>query len=67
MNNTKYCFYSNRTFNQISTFESFVFTFYLNERVKTQKITLVQMKVIMYLYIDALIHNQHVGIICKEI
>lgn len=32
MNNTKYCFYSNRTFNQISTFESFVFTFYLNER-----------------------------------
>lgn len=52
---------------QISTFESFVFTFYLNERVKTQKITLVQMKVIMYLCIDALIHNQHVGIICKEI
>lgn len=67
MNNTKYCFYSNRTFNQISTFESFVFTFYLNERVKTQKITLVQMKVIMYLCIDALIHNQHVGIIYKEI
>ncbi len=52
---------------QISTFESLVFTFYLNERVKTQKITLVQMKVIMYLCIDALIHNQHVGIICKEI
>lgn len=60
-------FTSIETSSQISTFESFVFTFYLNERVKTQKITLVQMKVIMYLCIDALIHNQHVGIICKEI
>lgn len=60
-------FTSIETFSQISTFESFVFTFYLNERVKTQKITLVQMKVIMYLCIDALIYNQHVGIICKEI
>ena len=60
-------FTSIKTFSKISTFESFVFTFYLNERVKTQKITLVQMKVIMYLCIDALIHNQHVGIICKEI
>ena len=45
-------FTSIETFSQISTFESFVFTFYLNERVKTQKITLVQMKVIMYLCID---------------
>lgn len=60
-------FTSIETSSQIGTFESFVFTFYLNERVKTQKITLVQMKVIMYLCIDALIHNQHVGIICKEI
>ena len=33
MNNIKYCFYSNRTYIQISTFESFVFTFYLNERI----------------------------------
>ncbi len=60
-------FTSIETSSQIGTFESFVFTFYLNERVKTQKITLVQMKVIMYLCIDAVIHNQHVGIICKEI
>ena len=52
---------------QISTFESFVFTFYLNERIKTQKITLAQMKVIMYLCIDALIRKKHIGIICKEI
>lgn len=60
-------FTSIKTPSQISPFVSFVFTFYLNGRVKTQKITLVQMKVIMYLCIDALIHNQHVGIICKEI
>lgn len=60
-------FTSIETSSQISTFESFVFTFYLNEQIKTKKITLVQMKVIMYLCIDALIHNQHVGIICKEI
>lgn len=60
-------FTSIETSSQIGTSESFVFTFYLNERVKTQKITLVQMKVILYLCIDALIHNQHVGIICKEI
>ena len=52
---------------QISTFESFVFTFYLNESMKTQKITLAQMKVIMYLCIDALIRKKHIGIICKEI
>ena len=31
MKSTKYCFYSNRKSSQISTFESFVFTFYLNE------------------------------------
>lgn len=60
-------FTSIETSSQISTFESFVFTFYLNEQIKTKKITLVQMKVIMYLCIDALIRNQHVGIICKEI
>ena len=52
---------------QISTFENFVFTFYLNESIKTQKITLAQMKVIMYLCIDALIRKKHIGIICKEI
>ena len=52
---------------QISNFESFVFTFYLNESMKTQKITLAQMKVIMYLCIDALIRKKHIGIICKEI
>ena len=52
---------------QISTFENFVFTFYLNESMKTQKITLAQMKVIMYLCIDALIRKKHIGIICKEI
>ena len=52
---------------QISTFESFVFTFYLNESMKTQKITLAQMKVIMYLCIDELIRKKHIGIICKEI
>ena len=52
---------------QISTFESFVFTFYFNELVKAQKIKLVQMKVIMYLCIDALIRKKHIGIICKEI
>ena len=52
---------------QIGTFESFVFTFYLNESMKTQKITLAQMKVIMYLCIDALIRKKHIGIICKEI
>ena len=52
---------------QISTFDSFVFTFYLNESMKTQKITLAQIKVIMYLCIDALIRKKHIGIICKEI
>ena len=52
---------------KISTFENFVFTFYLNESMKTQKITLAQMKVIMYLCIDALIRKKHIGIICKEI
>ena len=55
------------TSSQISTFESFVFTFYFNELVKAQKIKLVQMKVIMYLCIDALIRKKHIGIICKEI
>lgn len=60
-------FTSIETSSQIGTFESFVFTFYLNELVKTQKNHALQMKVIMYLCIDALIHNQHVGIICKEI
>ena len=30
-------FTSIETFSQISTFESFVFTFYLNEHIKTQK------------------------------
>lgn len=60
-------FTSTEITSRISTFESFVFTFYLNEHIKTQKITLVRMKIIMYLCIDTLIHNQHVGIICKEI
>ena len=60
-------FTSIETHSQISTFESFVFTFYLNESIKTQKITLAQMKVIMYLCIDALIRKKHIGIICKEI
>ena len=60
-------FTSIETHSQISTFESFVFTFYLNESMKTQKITLAQMKVIMYLCIDALIRKKHIGIICKEI
>ena len=55
------------TSSKISTFENFVFTFYLNESMKTQKITLAQMKVIMYLCIDALIRKKHIGIICKEI
>lgn len=52
---------------QISTFESFVFTFYLNEHIKTQKITFAQMKVMKYLCIDALIRKKHIGISCKEI
>lgn len=52
---------------QISTFESFVFTFYLNEQIKTQKITFAQMKEMKYLCIDALIRKKHIGIICKEI
>lgn len=52
---------------RISTYKIFVFTFYLNESMKTQKITLAQMKVIMYLCIDALIRKKHIGIICKEI
>lgn len=60
-------FASIETPSQISNFESFVFTFYLNESTKTQKITLAQMKVIMYLCIDALIRKKHIGIICKEI
>ena len=60
-------FTSIETHSQISTFENFVFTFYLNESMKTQKITLAQMKVIMYLCIDALIRKKHIGIICKEI
>ena len=60
-------FTSTEMLSQISTFESFVFTFYLNESMKTQKITLAQMKVIMYLCIDALIRKKHIGIICKEI
>ena len=60
-------FTSIETHSQISTFESFVFTFYLNESMETQKITLAQMKVIMYLCIDALIRKKHIGIICKEI
>lgn len=53
--------------NQIGTFESFVFIFYLNEHIKTQKITFAQMKVMKYLCIDALIRKKHIGIICKEI
>ena len=60
-------FTSTETSIQISTFESFVFTFYFNESMKTQKIKLAQMKVIMYLCIDALIRKKHIGIICKEI
>ena len=60
-------FTSIETHSQISTFESFVFTFYLNYSMKTQKNTLAQMKVIMYLCIDALIRKKHIGIICKEI
>ena len=32
MNSTNSCFYSNRNIQKISTFESFVFTFYLNEQ-----------------------------------
>ena len=60
-------FTSVETHSQISTFENFVFTFYLNESMKTQKITLAQMKVLMYLCIDALIRKKHIGIICKEI
>ena len=60
-------FTSTEMHRQIGTFESFVFTFYLNESMKTQKITLAQMKVIMYLCIDALIRKKHIGIICKEI
>ena len=60
-------FTSIETHSQIGTFDSFVFIFYLNESMKTQKITLAQMKVIMYLCIDALIRKKHIGIICKEI
>ena len=60
-------FTSTEMHRQIITFENFVFTFYLNESMKTQKITLAQMKVIMYLCIDALIRKKHIGIICKEI
>ena len=60
-------FTSTEMHRQIGTFVSFVFTFYLNESMKTQKITLAQMKVIMYLCIDALIRKKHIGIICKEI
>ena len=60
-------FTSTEMHRQIGTFVSFVFAFYLNESMKTQKITLAQMKVIMYLCIDALIRKKHIGIICKEI
>lgn len=60
-------FTSIETSSQISTFGSFVFTFYLNEHIKTQKITFAQMKVMKYLCIDALIRKKHIGIICKEI
>lgn len=52
---------------RISTSKIFVFTFYLNEHIKTQKITFAQMKVMKYLCIDALIRKKHIGIICKEI